>query len=202
MNIGTALITGAQATEPVKPGNRSFDDPAPTAQSVPRLNAFAPYARDDAFSAQPLTMRSGCVGLVAVQLSRSFARPTRQASDCRYCADHWHEHARVMDLCPRNPCHQRQAATIDDEMMFATELAAIGRIWAGILAPEGGKARWQSQYWRAPIQSGRTPAIDEALPHESVAKHLPVASRASGASRSCRCHSQAHAAGIPTECLS
>lgn len=149
MNVGTAFITGVQATETVEPRNRTFDDPAPATESFPRFNAFARNARGDAVSPQPLAMRAGRIALVGVQLLRAFARPTRQIGDCRYRTDHGHEHVRIMDLCPRNPGHQRQAATIDDEMRFAAELAAIGRIGTGIAAPEGGGTLAESMLARS-----------------------------------------------------
>jgi hypothetical protein len=202
MNIGTTFIADLQTAEAMEPGNRTFDDPAPASKSFSRFDAFSGKARRDALFSQPRTMGAGIIGLVGMQLSWPFARLTRQAGDCRNGLDHRHEHARIMDLGARYLACQRQSSTVDDEMMLATEFAAIGRIGAGFPAPEGGKARWQSQYWRAPTRFGRIRVTDAAWRHGYVARCRLAASRANDASMSCRYRSQVHAAGIPTACLS
>ena len=51
-----------------------------------------------------------------------------------------------MYLSPRYARHQRQSALIDEQMVLATELAAVGGIGAGMLSAEGGMARWPSRY--------------------------------------------------------
>lgn len=61
-----------------------------------------------------------------------------------------------MHLSARYARHQRQSALIDEQMVFASDLAAVGGIGAGMLSAEGGMARWPSRYWRVPIESDRT----------------------------------------------
>ena len=43
---------------------------------------------------------------------------------------------------PTTATDQRQSALIDEQMVLATELAAVGGIGAGMLSAEGGMARW------------------------------------------------------------
>ena len=87
-------------------------------------------------------------------------------------------------------------------MVLASELAAVGGIGAGMLAAEGGMARWPSRHWRVPIESGRIPVSAAAWRHGCVARHLPVAMHAGAASNSCRCRSPVHGEDIPKASLS
>ena len=43
-----------------------------------------------------------------------------------------------MDTGTRYPGHQRQPPLVDNDVMLATELAAIGRVWAIFAVPGGG----------------------------------------------------------------
>ena len=97
-----------------------------------------------------------------------------------------------MYLSPRYARHQRQTALIDEQMVLATELAAVGGIGTGMLSAEGGMARWPSRHWRVPTEFGRIPASAAAWHHGCVATHRPVAMHAGAASNSCRCRSPIH----------
>ena len=48
------------------------------------------------------------------------------------------QHRRIVNVSSRYLCHQWQAPLVDDNVMFAAELAAIGRVWSSISAAQGG----------------------------------------------------------------
>ncbi len=93
---------------------------------------------------------------------------------------------------------QRYAVSINNQMPFAAEFAAIGWVWPCIRPPPGGRPRW-----RRPDLLGSDPAcrrgvarpaaldVDDATPRW-------LANHAADASRSYRCHSQVPKAGLNT----
>lgn len=95
-----------------------------------------------------------------------------------------------------------QSVLVVEQMVLATELAAVGGIGAGMLSAEAGMARWPSRHWRVPIESGHIPASAAAWLHGCVATRQPVAMHAGAASNSCRGHSPVHEEDIPRARLS
>ena len=107
-----------------------------------------------------------------------------------------------MHVGARDLYDEWQSTLINDEMVLAAKLAAVGGIAAGKRAAVGGKARWPSRHWRAPIESGRIRAFDAAWPGATVAILRLAANREGAANRSSLSHIQVPAAGTPKECLS
>lgn len=131
-----------------------------------------------------------------MQFGRTFAWPARQPGYGWGSFEQRDRHPGIMYLSPRYARHQRQSTLIDEQMVLATELAAVGRIGAGMLSAEGG--------WHAGrVDTGAFPLNLIVLPQ--VVRHgfvdalpdMPVAMRAGAASNSCRCHSPVHGTDIP-----
>ena len=132
----------------------------------------------------------------------TFAWPARQPGYGWDSFEQRDQHPGIMYLSPRYARYQRQSALVDEQMVLASELAAVGGIGAGMLSAEGGMARWPSRHWRVPIESDRIPASGAAWLRGCVATHQPVAMHAGAASNSCRCHSPIHEEDIPRASLS
>lgn len=202
MDIGSALVADTQPAETVEPTECAFDHPAPFTQAFARLDAIAGYAWSDATAAQPGPMGTRSICLVGVQFGRTFAWPARQPGYGWDSFEQRDQHPGIMYLSPRYARHQRQSALVDEQMVLASELAAVGGIGAGMLSAEGGMARWPSRHWRVPIESDRIPASGAAWLRGCVATYQSVAMHAGAASNSCRCHSPIHEEDIPRASLS
>ena len=197
MDVGPAFVANAQAAKPVQPAERSFHDPAPLSQPFARFDASTRNPWRDAAPAKPLPVASEVIALVGMQ----FVRPT--AGSSRQSGHDWQrlhkrlQHARIVNVSSRYLRYQWEAPLVDDDVMLAAELAAIGRVWSRIPAAQGGMARWLNQCWRAPIRSDRTPAIDTALRRAGAARRQPAATHEDGANNSCRCRNQVPAEDTP-----
>ena len=197
VDVSSTLIADAQASEPMQPAQRSLNHPSTPAQVITAFNAASGDAGLDALSAKPLPVAAVVVALVGVQLGGPLAWSSPQASYCGQTLNEWAQQLRVMDVGRRKLDRQGQPPLIDDDVVFATELAPVGGIGAGVIPAEGGKERWPSRCWRVPIRSGRT-ALTCARPSRAIAStRRPSASHASASSRSCRSRSPSPWAGTP-----
>ena len=202
MDIGTALVADAESAKAVQAAQCAFDHPSPFTQAFARLNAVAGYAWNDATAAQLGPMGTQSVGLVGMQFGRTFAWTASKTCYWRDGFKQGNEHSGIMYLSPRYARHQRKTALIDEQMVLASELAAVGGIGTSMLSAEGGMARWPSRHWRVPTEFGRIPASAAAWRHGCVASYLPVAIDAGAASNSCRCRSPVYGEDIPKASLS
>lgn len=90
-----------------------------------------------------------------------------------------------MYLSPRYARHQRPSALVDEQVVLAAELAAVGGIGAGKLSAEGGMARWPSRSWRVPIESARTSgSINTVIKLRSKPKARTISSASNTSSTS------------------
>jgi hypothetical protein len=201
VDVRSALVADAQPPESMQPAQRSLDHPAPAAQMFTAFNAPSGNARLYASGAQPLAVGSVVVALVGVQFGRSSSRSPLQTGDGWQVLNQWTQQLGVMDIGRRELDCQGQPPLIDDDVMFATELAPVGGIEAGVIPAEvGGKERWPSRCWRVPIRSGRTALTCAAPIRAGAATRRPSANRASAASRSCHSRNPTPWAGTPKEC--
>jgi hypothetical protein len=200
MNIGSTLITDAQAPEAMEPAQRAFDHPAPAAQMLLAFDAPPGNARHDASLTQPLAVAAIVVALVGVQLVRALSGPARQARDFGQRLHQGLQQTRVMNVGRRQLRRQRQAALIDDDVMLATELVPVCRIGAGVIPAEGGKERWPSRCWRVPIRVDRAGVTYAAPPRAVAARLLRFANHAGASNRSSRSRNPSPWAGTPRGC--
>lgn len=200
MDVGSSFVANSQAPEPMQPAQRSVDHPAPAAQALTAFDAAPRDAHADAATVQPPAVAWVVVALVGVQLVWPLARPATQAGARWQRPNQRLQHPRVMDIGPREPGHQRRTALIDDDVVLATELSPVRGIGAGVIAPQGGKARWPSRCWRVTTRSDRTGVTCAMPPHAGAATRQRVANHAGAASRSCRCRSPSRGASTPRGC--
>ena len=85
VEVGAALIAGAESFEGVQPGQTALDHPALLAQPGAVGNAAAGDPRGDAALAEPAAMDVVVVAAVGEQLLRAAARPA--ASQIRWCLE-------------------------------------------------------------------------------------------------------------------
>jgi len=202
MDVSSTLVSDAQPPEAMQPAQRSFDHPTPTAQMFRALDAPPGDPWLDALGTQPLPVGSVVVALIGVQLGGTLARSPRQTSDSWQTLNERAQQLGVMDIGRRELDHQWQPSLIDDDVMFATELAPVGGVGAGVIPAEGGKERWPSRCWRVPIRFGRTAVTCAAPIRAGAATRRPSANRASAASTSCHSHNPTPWVGTPKECRS
>jgi hypothetical protein len=200
MNVSSTLVSNTQPPEAMHPAQGSFDNQTPTTRRFPTFDAPPDDPWLDALGAQPLPVGSVVVALVGVQHGWALARSPLQASDGWQTLNLRTQQLGVMDIGRRKLDCQRQPPLIEDDVVFATELAPVCGIGAGVIPAEAGKERWQSRSWRAPIRSGRTALTCAAPIRAGVATRQPSANRASAASRSCRRRSPSTWAGTPMGC--
>jgi hypothetical protein len=83
-------------------------------------------------------MCSRSVCPISVQLTWTFTRTAAKPFDRWDVFDEWNKKTRVVYLCARDLGYQRQTALIYEQVVFAAELATIGRISARMLATRRG----------------------------------------------------------------
>lgn len=127
MDIAAALISNAQASETMPP-----------TEALVRFNAALGNPHSDAALAQPDAMAPVVIAFVAVQFCRTLARSTCEAGNRWQRGDPRLQHTRIMNVRPRNLRHQWHAPLVDDDVMLAAELTAIGRVWSSLATPRGG----------------------------------------------------------------
>ncbi len=137
MEIDAAFKADAQFAHACEPGMGALDDPAMTAQPVVARDPLACDPRNDAALLEEGATAVDVVSLVGVQ----FVWPTSQApwfaTNWRQGVDQLLEHDRVVPIGAGDAYRQGDAVAIDDQMPFAAEFAAIGRVRPGIWAPRG-----------------------------------------------------------------
>jgi hypothetical protein len=142
MDVRATFVADRQAPIAIEPGQCAFHHPAMPTQSLTRLDAAAGKAGNDAtLAAGGATGGAAArivVALVGMPLERTTTRsPTRATR----LADGWDrvqgslEQPRVVNVGRREDHRERDAGAVNDQMAFASRLAAVGGIGAGLLAP-------------------------------------------------------------------
>lgn len=135
MHVGAALVTDAESTEPMEPGDGAFDDPPAGAESAAMRRAPSGEDRENATRPEPIAVRLGVIAPIALQRPRPAPRPSAPASDRRQGVDHGIEVRDVVDVRRRYLRDERDAARIGDDVVLGARLAAIGRVRSSCFPP-------------------------------------------------------------------
>ncbi len=137
MEIDAAFKADAQFAHACEPGMGALDDPAMAAQPVVARDPLACDPRNDAALLEEGATAVDVVSLVGVQFVWPTSRAPWFATNWRQGVDQLLEHDRVVPIGAGDAHRQGDAVAIDDQMPFAAEFAAIGRVRPGIWAPRG-----------------------------------------------------------------
>jgi hypothetical protein len=203
VDVQTPLIANREPAELVEPRQRPFDDPPMPAKPRARFHALARNADPDPASVKELTTARDIVGLVRVQLRGPLPWATARALDRRDRLDQLLEDDAVVAVSPGDPCRERRATLIGNNMALRARFAAIGRVrvsggapfWAGMLALSrharsqsiwsacsnwSSRARWSRSQTPASCQSRnrRQHVIPEPQPSSdgSISQGMPLLS--------------------------
>jgi hypothetical protein len=135
MDIGTPLVADREASVPVEPSDRPFDDPAARAEPAAVRRATPREDGRDAPGREPVAMRLRVVAAVALQRVGAAARTTAAPPHGRERVDHRVEVSNVVDVGGGHLRDKRDAPRIGDEVVFGALLAAIGWVRSSFFPP-------------------------------------------------------------------
>ena len=131
MDMGITFVANLQAAKRMKPCNGALDWPTRFAEPASMGRAdFCERRRDAAFS-QSLPMRFGTVAPVALNDLWFMRGAPALAPDMGYCLDERIELGDVVSIRCAQGDRERDALRVDDEVVFAAELAPVRGIRAG-----------------------------------------------------------------------
>ena len=81
MNVVAAVVSGTEASELMKPGQRSFDHPAKDAQSAAVFRVALGENRFDVSLAKQFTMRLRIIATIGLYAVRASPRPAALSTD-------------------------------------------------------------------------------------------------------------------------
>ncbi|RKT10600.1 hypothetical protein B0G69_1909 [Paraburkholderia sp. RAU2J] len=129
--MSMAFVANLQASKRVKPCNRTLDWPTRFAQTTAvRRTDFCEHRRDAAFP-QALPMRLGTVASVALNDLWFMQGTPPLAPNVRNGLDQRIKLGNVVAVCAGQDDRERDALRVDDEVVFAPELAPVRGIRAG-----------------------------------------------------------------------
>ncbi len=135
MDVVPPLVANSQASLLVLPGVRPLHHPAMPPQPLLRFDSWPRNTRNDASSAQFLSVSSRRVRLVSMQLGRPMARRTMRLLHIRDGIQQGEQFMDVMNVGSRQTLGQRQALSVDEKMMLATRLRSVRRVLARMDPP-------------------------------------------------------------------
>lgn len=127
MDVGAALIAGAQPLEGVQPGEAALDHPALLAQAGAVGDAAAGDPRGDPAGAELTAVDVVVIAAVGDQLARSAARPATAAADRGDGVDQRNELRDVVAIAAGQRDRQRDAAGLADQVVLGAGPAAVDR---------------------------------------------------------------------------
>lgn len=131
MDMGISFVPNLQASERVMPSNRALHDPARFAEpTAVRRADFCEHGHDAAL-AQALSVWLGTVAPVALDDFRLVHRASALSANGGNCLDQCIKLRDVDAVRAGQDDCERDALRVDDEVVFAAELAPVRRIWAG-----------------------------------------------------------------------
>jgi hypothetical protein len=135
VDVVASFVADAEAAVLVQPGDRALDDPALGAKpgAVRCLRRRDP--RLDAAAAKLAAAFARVVGTVAVQPSRSAARPAAASAHRWDRVDQRDHLGDVVAIAAGQPDRQRTAAAADDQVVLGAASGAVDRARAGLGAP-------------------------------------------------------------------
>ncbi len=165
MNVIAPLVAYCQSTEAVKPSDGALDDPPEPAEGRGRLDTASRNAGLNPTESTGDAAAPMVVGLVRMQLGRAAARSAPPLSNRPDGIEHAGQLVGV-GLVGRTEhrARQRDAVSVDDDVVLGSELSAIGRVRTRLssasLRPNAGG-----------IQRGPRP-VDASLLTEVVVQDL------------------------------
>jgi len=128
MDIGATLVADRQSSKAMQPGERAFDDPSVAPKPVAGLDAAARDARQDVTEPtnEPRPLR--VVRLVRMQFVGAAAAPARRCRNGRHRIEHVGQSAGVRDVGPRQVNGQRDAVSVDQQMVLAARFPTVRRV--------------------------------------------------------------------------
>ncbi len=131
MDMSVAFIANLQAPKRVKPCNRTLDRPTRFAKPAAMGRADFCEHRRDATRSQALPMWLGTVAPVTLNDSRFVQRAALPASNVRNGLDQRVKLGNVVTVRTGQDDRERNALRVDDEVVFAAELASVRGVRAG-----------------------------------------------------------------------
>ncbi len=116
---------------------RALDHPTMPPKAIATLDATTCDTGLDAAPFQITSAARKLIRFLSVQFARLLARLISQASDGRDGIKRGLECHRIVPVGSRDRDSQRDATRSYDDVSFRSELAAVGRVEAGLLAPRG-----------------------------------------------------------------
>ena len=149
MDTGSPFVAQIESTKPMKPGERSLDDPACATESAAVWTAaFGQLAGDPApFEFVPVRLR--VVSAVALDQSWLPQRPTRTAAQRRNAVDERQELRHVVAVRRREARDNRNPVGVGKNVMFRPGLTAIGRVRSSFFPPRNARSEALSTTARA-----------------------------------------------------
>ena len=135
MDVGAALIAGAQPLEGVQPGEAALDHPALLAQPGAVRDAAAGDPRGDPAGAQLAAVDVVVVAAVGEQLPRAAAGPPAPAADRRDGVEQRDELRDVVAIAAGQGDRQRDAAGVADQVVLGARTSAVDRRGADVVPP-------------------------------------------------------------------
>lgn len=182
-----AFVANLEPSKRMQPGNRALHWPPCFSQSTAVRRADFCEQRRDAALTQALPMGFGTVAPVALDDFRLVQRTSPLTPDVGNGINQRIKLGNVVTVCCTQDDCERDALRVDDEVVFAAELAPVRGIRAGFFPP----VRRESMSCRRAHARGRFRHGEATLPatfRGYVARRRLVATRRAGASKPCLNH--------------
>jgi hypothetical protein len=145
--VGTTFVADGETAVAKQPRQGPLDLPAVTAQPLAGLHAAASDPRADPTTTERPSAGRIVVAFVAVQLDRALAGPPGASSrpDNRWDGiDQLFQQLRVMGVGRRQARCQRDAASVDHQVILGSWLAPVDRIRANEFPPRRARTLTES----------------------------------------------------------
>ena len=172
MDVGPALVADVQPSEAMQPSEAALDDPAVAAQALARLDALARDARPDVALGQVVSVMTGLIRLIRMQLGRPAAGSPAWLSDRLDGLQHQRQAGPLVHVGGGELVRERDTLAVDHQVVFGAWFAPIGGVRTG----------------------GRPPFFARTLELSMLARDQSIRSwvpRRSSRTRCSRCHTPA-----------
>ena len=149
MHTGSPFIAKIEATKPMEPRQRPFDDPPRAAQPTAVWGATLGELAGDAAPMQRLAMRLRIVAAIALNEIGPPSRSARAAAQRREGVDQGQQLGDVVAIGGRQLRDERNPSGVGEKVMFRPLLAAIGRVRSSFFPPRNARTEALSTRARA-----------------------------------------------------
>src|SRR4051812_16622116 len=176
VQAGVAFPADAEPAEVVQPGERSFHHPAHAAESRAVVGAAAGDPRFHASAPQLPTVLVVVVAAIGDHAVRSLARPATFARDGADPVDEGEQLRDVVAMSTGQRCAQRDAVTVDDQVVLGTGAGTIDWRMAGQRTTAKRADVAAVYYPGRPVEPAEGVESPEQLPMQPIpdAGFLPV----------------------------